>query len=371
MKDLFILQKLRGEKMEKLTYQEPKIQTNIFDVMRTNGHEQIIFGYDKATNMKIVLAIHDTTLGPSTGGTRMVDVPEAKAIEEALRLSYAMTYKNAIIDEPFGGSKAVVIGDPTKDKSKEFLHAIGEFIESLGGAFLTGVDMGLSLDDAKIIGEKTKYIFNSKGCSGITTGHGVYKGIKECAKEFLGNENLDGLTIAVQGLGYVGGTLVELLAKHNVKIIGADTDKEIANKYRKKYSIEIVDPDKICQVKCDIFSPNAIGEIINDESINKLNCKIIAGGANNQLKDEVKHSKILFKKGIVHAPDFVINSGGVCHGMCEVRGEDVRNALKKTDLIPGLLKQVFAASKKQNIPPMMVAYQMAKEKIKKAKKKNA
>jgi len=357
-------------KIENHTYKEPIIKSNLLEVVKTNRHEKLIFGHDKKSGLKIVLAIHDTTLGPSTGGTRMIEISEDRAIDEALRLSYAMTFKNAIIDEPYGGSKAVVIGDPTKGKSKEFLHAIGEFIESLGGAFLTGVDMGLSLDDAKIIGEKTKYIFNSKGCSGVTTGHGVYKGIKECAKEFLSNENLDGLTIAVQGLGYVGGTLVELLTKHNVKIIGADVDKEAANKYKKKYSIEIIDPDKIHQVKCDIFSPNAIGEIINDKSINELNCKIIAGGANNQLKDEVKHSKILFKKGIVHAPDFVINSGGVCHGMCEVRGEDVRNALKKTDLIPGLLHQVFKISKKQNVPPLLVAYQMAYDKIEKKKREN-
>ncbi|MCX6809978.1 MAG: leucine dehydrogenase [Candidatus Berkelbacteria bacterium] len=353
--------------MKKLTYIEPDIKTNVFDIMETNEHEKIIFGYNQETGLKMVVAIHDTTLGPSTGGTRMVDVSEAKAIEEALRLSYAMTYKNAIINEPFGGSKAVVIGDPSKPKSKEFLHAIGNFIESLGGAFLTGVDMGLSLDDAKIIREKTKYIFNSKGCSGVTTGHGVYKGIKECAKEFLNNENLDGLTIAVQGLGYVGGTLVELLSSHNVKIYGSDLDEALTKKYEKEYSVEIVDPKEIHKVKCDIFSPNAIGEIINDDSIDELNCKIIAGGANNQLKDEVKHSRILYAKGILHAPDFVINAGGVCHGMCEVRGEDVNNALKKTDLIPGLLKQVFALSKEKNVPPMMIAYQIAKEKVEKAK----
>lgn len=354
--------------MEKLTYVEPSIKTNVFDVMEENEHKQIIFGYDKSTGLKIVLAIHDTTLGPSTGGTRIANVSEPKAIEEALRLAYAMTYKNAIIDEPYGGSKAVIINDPNKPKTKEFLHAIGDFIESLGGAFLTGVDMGLSLDDAKIIAERTKYIFNSQGCSGITTGHGVYKGIKECAKEFLQNENLDGATIAVQGLGYVGGTVVELLSKHNVKIYGSDLDETLTEKYKKEYGVEIVAPEEIHKIKCDIFSPNAIGEIINDESIEQLNCKIIAGGANNQLKDEVKHCQKLFDKGIVHAPDFVINAAGVCHGMCEVRGEDVKNAMKKTDLIPGILKQVFELSRENNLPPLMVAYQIAKEKVEKAKK---
>lgn len=354
--------------MEKLTYIEPDIKTNVFDVMADNEHKQIIFGYDKETGLKIVLAIHDTTLGPSTGGTRMANVSEAKAIEEALRLAYAMTYKNAIIDEPFGGSKAVIIGDPNQPKSKEFLHAIGNFIESLGGAFLTGVDMGLSLDDAKVIAEKTKYIFNSQGCSGITTGHGVYKGIKECAKKFLGKEDLEGLTIAVQGLGYVGGTVVELLSKHKVKIVASDIDVALTKKYADEYGIEIVPADEILKVECDIFSPNAVGEIINDESIDSLKCKIIAGGANNQLKDEVKHSQILFDKGIVHAPDFVINAAGVCHGMCEVRGEDVQNAMKKTDLIPQILAEVFEISKRESIPPMMVAYKLAKSKIERAKK---
>jgi len=160
-------------------YKEAKIKTNIFEIQQTNGHEKLIFGLDAKSGLKIILAIHNTTLGPSTGGTRMALVPEDVAIDEALRLSYAMTFKCAIMDEPFGGSKAVVIGDPTKAKSKEFLHALGDFIESLGGAFLTGVDMGLSLDDAKIIKERTKYIFNSHGSSGATTAHGVYKGIKE------------------------------------------------------------------------------------------------------------------------------------------------------------------------------------------------
>ncbi|MEK9175471.1 MAG: Glu/Leu/Phe/Val dehydrogenase dimerization domain-containing protein, partial [Patescibacteria group bacterium] len=159
-------------------YIEPKIGSNIFEAVTLNNHEKLIFGHDKESGLRIVLAIHNTILGPSTGGTRIANVSEEKAIEEALRLSYAMTYKNAIIDEPFGGSKAVIIGDPSKPKSKQFLHAIGDFIESLRGTFLTGVDMGLSLDDAKVIAERTKYIFNSKGCSGETTAHGVFKGIE-------------------------------------------------------------------------------------------------------------------------------------------------------------------------------------------------
>jgi len=358
------------KKFKDYSYKEPKIKTNVFEIVRENNHEQLVFGYDKFSGLKVVLAIHDTTLGPSTGGTRMVKVSEGKAIEEALRLSYAMTFKNAIIDEPFGGSKAVVIGDPKKDKNKKMLHALGDFIQSLKGSFLTGVDMGLDINDAKIIAERTDYIFNSQGCSGVTTAHGVYKGIKECIKQVYGSDNLEGKTFAIQGLGYVGGTLVKLLSKHKVNLIVADTDVLALKNIKKEYKVKIVDPYKIYNQKCDVFSPNAIGEIINDKTIPHLKCKIIAGGANNQLTNEKKHSQKLYQMGILHAPDFVINAGGVCHGMCEVKGDPLSKAMKKTDLIPGILKDVFAISKKTNVPPMIVAYQIAEEKIEKQKKYN-
>ena len=350
-------------------YKEPQIKTNIIEVLKTNRHEQLIFGYDQKTGLKVVLAIHDTTLGPSTGGIRMADVPEEKAIEEALRLSYAMTFKNAIIDEPFGGSKAVVIGDPNKDKSKEYLHAIGDFIQSMRGSFLTGVDMGLSLDDAKIISKRTKYIFNSKGCSGVTTGHGVYKGLKETVREYFGSDNLDGKTIVVQGLGYVGGTLVELLSQHKVNIIVADTDSAVIKDIKSRFKVTVVSPEEIYPQVWDVFSPCAVGEIINDETIGELKCKIIAGGANNQLKNEVKHSKMLMERKILHAPDFIINAGGVCHGMAEVKGQDLSVAMKKTDLIPGILREVFKVSKETKAPPILVAYQLAANKIKEKMKR--
>ncbi len=349
------------------TYKEPKIKTNIDEILKTNRHEQLIFGFDQKTGMRVVLAIHDTTLGPSTGGIRMADVNEEEAIEEALRLSYAMTFKNAIIDEPFGGSKAVVIGDPDKDKSKTLLYAIGDFIQSMRGAFLTGVDMGLSLDDAKIIRERTEYIFNSRGCSGVTTAHGVYKGIKQCLKEVYGNDNLEGKTVAVQGLGYVGGTLVKLLSKHKVNLIVADTDPEARKEIQSKYKVTVIDTKKIYDAHCDVFAPCAVGEILNDDTIPRLKCKIVAGGANNQLEDEIKHSKMLMEAGILHAPDFIINAGGVCHGMAEVKGQDLSVAMKKTDLIPGLLAKAFKLARQNKIPPMMVAYNMAAEKILKKK----
>lgn len=369
-KDLFSLKKKGNMDFKDYTYKEPKIKANIIEALQTNRHEQLIFGHDQKTGMRAVLAIHDTTLGPSTGGIRMANVSEEKAIEEALRLSYAMTFKNAIIDEPFGGSKAVVIGDPNRDKSKEYLHAIGNFIQSMHGAFLTGVDMGLNLDDAKVIRERTDYIFNSRGCSGVTTAHGVYKGIKQCVKEAYGSENLDGKIIAIQGLGYVGGTLVELLSKYKVDLIVADIDPKTVEDIQSKYNVEVVDTQEIYNVNCDIFVPCAVGEILNDNTIPKLKCKIVAGGANNQLKDEVKHSRMLMEREILHAPDFIINAGGVCHGMAEVKGHDLSVAIKKTDLIPGLLHKAFEISKKTKLPPMMVAYNMAAEKIIAKKKEN-
>jgi len=347
-------------------YKEPNIKANIFEVQQTNSHEKLIFGSDTESGLKVILAIHDTTLGPSTGGTRLTMVPEEVAIDEALRLSYAMTFKCAIMDEPFGGSKAVVIGDPSKPKSRKFLYALGDFIESLNGAFLTGVDMGFSFDDAKIIKERTKYIFNSQGSSGVTTAHGVCKGIKETVAYRLRKNNLKGVRIAIQGLGEVGGTLVELLSSEGAEIFISDINPKAVKKYESMATV--VDNDKIHSMECDVFAPCAIGEIINDENIKELRCKIIAGGANNQLKDETKHALELHNMGILHAPDFVINGGGVCHGMCEVKGIDVENALKKTDIIPGMLRNIYEKSKETNIPPLHIAYEIAYEKIQ-AKKK--
>lgn len=353
-------------KRQNLCYVEPKIKANLFEVQQTNGHEKIIFGADKKSNLKVILAIHNTILGPSTGGTRMAFVSEETAVEEALRLSYAMTFKCAIIDEPFGGSKAVVIGDPSKPKSKDFLYALGDFIESLGGAFLTGVDMGLSLKDAKIIKERTKYIYNSKGCSGITTAHGVLKGIRETVQYKLDRDNLKGASIAVQGLGNVGGTLVDLLLEEEAEVFISDIDPSKTEKYSK--TATVVSNDIIHSMECDVFAPCAIGEIINDKTIAELRCKIVAGGANNQLKDETKHAEKLHKIDILHAPDFVINAGGVCHGMCEVKGVDISHAMKKTELIPNILREIYDRSKKTDISPLHVAYEIAYEKIQNKKK---
>lgn len=355
---------MKNIKRKNHCYIEPEISVNVLEALAVNHHEKLIFGSNEKVGLKIILAIHDTTLGPSTGGTRVALVSEDKAIEEALRLSYAMTFKNAIIDEPFGGSKAVVIGDPTKPKSKEFLHAIGDFIESLDGAFLTGVDMGLSLEDAKIIGERTKYIFNSKGCSGVTTGHGVFKGLKEAVKYKLGKDNLVGVKVAVQGVGNVGGTLADLLIKAGTFVYVSDIDSAKTKKYLKLKNTKVVDNEEIYNTECDVFAPCAVGEIINDETIKRLKCKIIAGGANNQLKDEIKHAEQLHKMGILHAPDFAINAGGVCHGMCEVKGVDISHAMKKTDLIPGILRKIFERAEKTNVPPLFIAYEIAYEKIK-------
>ena len=354
--------------MKNYYYIEPKILANTFEALAVNGHEKLIFGSDEKSGMRIVLAIHDTTLGPSTGGIRLAMVTEKKAIEEALRLSYAMTFKTAIIDEPFGGSKAVVIGDPSKPKSKEFLHAIGDFIESLDGEFLTGVDMGLDFEDAKIISERTKYIYNSIGISGVTTGHGVFKGIKETVRYRLGKTNLKGVRIAIQGLGNVGGTLADLLIKDGASLFVSDIEPKKTKKYLGLESVTVVDNESIYDADCDVFAPCAVGEIINDDTIGRLKCKIVAGGANNQLQNEKKHADDLYKKGILHAPDFVINAGGVCHGMCEVKGVDISEAMKKTDLIPKILNEIFERSDREKKPPMSIAYQIAYEKIQ-AKKK--
>ncbi|OGP75653.1 MAG: leucine dehydrogenase [Deltaproteobacteria bacterium RBG_16_49_23] len=343
---------------------------DIFELMKKDGHEQIIFNFDKETGMKAIIAIHDSTLGQTFGGVRMVNYASMEdALRDAMRLSKAMTYKCAAADEDKGGSKAVIWGDPEKDKSEAFLRAFARFVEILKGRFVTGVDLNLDLTDASIIGRETQHILarpkeeGSSGSSGVTTAFGIFVGLKACAKSLWGDEDLRGKKIAVQGMGAVGEPLLEYLKKGGLEVIATDVREKTIERLQKKYGFKAVKPEAIYEVDCDIFSPCALGGILNDRTIPKLKCRIVAGCANNQLEDEGRHSRMLHEREILYAPDYVINAGGVIQAIDELQGYKPERVRLKTERIFFRLLHIFEMAKREGILPLEAANRYAESRI--------
>jgi leucine dehydrogenase len=343
---------------------------DIFDLMKKDGYEQVIFNFDKETGMKAIIAIHDSTLGQTFGGVRMVNYASMEdALRDAMRLAKAMTYKCAAADEDKGGSKAVIWGDPNKDKSEAFLRAFGRFIEILKGRIVTGVDLNLDLTDGSIIGRETQYILarpkeeGSSGSSGVTTAFGIYVGLKACAKFLWGDENLRGKRIAVQGLGAVGEPLLEYLKEGGLEVIATDINANTLQRLQAQYGFKPVKPEAIYEVECDIFCPCAMGGILNDKTIPKLKCPLVAGCANNQLEDEVRHSRMLHERGILYAPDYIINAGGVIQAIDELHGYNPERVKMKTERIYGRLLHIFEMAKREGILPLEAANRYAESRI--------
>ncbi len=344
---------------------------DIFELMKKAGHEQVIFNYDKETGMRAIIAIHDTTLGHACGGTRMVNYASMEdALQDAMRLSRAMTYKCAAADEDRGGGKGVIWGDPKKDKNEAYLRAYGRFVEMLNGRFFTGAaDLNLNETDGSIMGRESRYIGarpkeeGSSGNTGAITAYGVFVGLKACAKFIWGDNNLKGKKIAVQGLGAVGEPLLEYLKEGGLEVIATDINEKTLQSLQTKYGFKAVKPEAICQVDCEIFSPSAIGGILNDETIPKLKCKIVAGCANNQLKDEERHGRMLHERGILYAPDYIINAGGVIQAIDEEQGYHPERVRMKTERIYDRLLHIFEIAKKEGILPLEAANRYAEMRI--------
>lgn len=341
----------------------------IFKYIEDYDYEQLVFCHDSVSGLKAIIAIHDTTLGPALGGTRMWTYStEEEAIIDALRLARGMTYKNAAMGLNLGGGKTVIIGNPKKDKSEELFRAFGRYVQSLGGRYITAEDVGITVDDMEIVKQETDYVVGLRGKSGDpspVTAYGVYHGMKACAREVYGNESLRGKVIAVQGLGHVGSALCKFLYDEGARLIVTDIFEENVKNVVKEFAAEYVEPDKIYEIKCNIFSPCALGAVINDITIPKLKCDIIAGCANNQLK-EPKHGDILMQKGILYAPDYVINGGGVINVAEELTGcYERERALAKVSKIYDKILKVIEISKRENIPTYIAADRMAEERIEK------
>lgn len=341
---------------------------NVFEQLKKDDYEQVIFCNDNATGLKAIIAIHDTTLGPALGGTRFWNYEtEEEALQDCLRLARGMTYKNAAAGLNLGGGKAVIIGDPKQDKSETLLRTFAKYVERLHGRYITAEDVGTSENDMDIIRENTSYVVGTSTGSGSgdpspITALGIYQGMKAAAEAAFGTSDLTGKTIAVQGVGNVSFHLCELLHKENTHLIVTDINEDAVAKAVETFNATAVNPDDIYAVDCDIFSPCALGGIINDETIAQLKAKVIAGSANNQLL-ESRHGHLLHEKGIVYAPDYVINSGGVINVSEELTGYDEARAIKKVKNIYNILANVFQISSEQNIPTYLAADRMAEERI--------
>lgn len=339
----------------------------IINYMEKYDYEQLVFCQDKASGLKAIIAIHDTTLGPALGGTRMWPyASEEEAIVDVLRLSRGMTYKNAAAGLNFGGGKTVIIGDPRKDKSEALFRAFGRFVESLNGRYITAEDVGICVEDMDTVRLETEHVNGVGATSGDPspiTAYGVFRGMLACAKEVWGSELLKGKTVALQGLGHVGYYLAKHLHEAGANLVVTDINEQNVERVVKEMGAAAVKPDAIYDVNCDIFTPTALGAILNDQTIPKLKCRIIAGAANNQLAEN-RHGDLLHSKGILYAPDYIINAGGVINVADELHGAYNRErALKAVEIVYRNIEELIAISKRDNIPTYKAADILAEQRI--------
>jgi len=348
---------------------------SIFNQLESFGHKKVVFCSDPDTGLKAIIAIHDTTLGPALGGTRMwAYKTEQDALEDVLRLSKSMTYKAAISGLNLGGGKAVIIGDSRKDKTEALMRKFGRFIKNLNGEFITAEDVGTNPRDMEYIRMETTHVtgvpetMGGSGDPSPITALGVFMGIKACVKELYGSDSLTGKSVIVQGIGHVGENLVKLLRDENAKVYVSDINEERTGQVSKKYGAEAVSNNNIFDIDADIYSPCALGATVNTYTINKLKCAIIAGSANNQLEDENIHGQMLLDKGILFAPDYVINAGGIINCYSELMGFSKKRTLQLTENIYEATRNVLKLSKAKNISTIQAANKIAEERIESIKK---
>ncbi len=334
------------------------------------NHEQVVFCYDERTGLKAIIAVHNTTLGPALGGTRFWNYKsEAEAVKDVLRLSRGMTFKAAISGLNLGGGKAVIIGDSKKDKSEGLFRRYGQFVNSLGGKYITAEDVGTNVNDMVFVNKETKFVSGLPEATGGSgdpspvTAYGVYMGMKASAKHKWGSDSLSGKTIAVQGVGHVGEYLVEFLAKENAKVYISDIHEEQLKHVAQRFGSEIVSLDGIYDVDMDIYAPCALGGTVNTETLNRLKCSIIAGSANNQLAHELDHGKMVMDKGIIYAPDFLINAGGLINVYSELNGYNRENAMNATQKIYDVTLEILRKSDEENVPTIIAAKEIAEKRI--------
>lgn len=337
-----------------------------FTKMVPLGYEELLLFHDPPSGLKAIIAIHSTALGPALGGTRMFNYPtEEAAVEDVLRLARGMTYKAAAADLGLGGGKAVIIGDPARDKNEQLLRAYGRCVEKLGGRYITSVDMGIDEKDLDCVRLETEHLLGESAAGNPSpyTAFGIWRGMKRCVAEVYGKPGLEGLTVAVQGLGGVGGALCRHLAAEKARLIVTDVDPEKVKRAVELWGAAAVEPGEIYGQECDIFAPCAAGAVVNPKTIPRLKCRIVAGSANNVLLDE-ESGAALYRRGILYAPDYVINAGGLIFVDCCRLGitdsEEIRGIIARLD---ERLQAIFKRSREEKKPPEVIADLLAEERI--------
>lgn len=341
----------------------------IFDHLSSMGHEQVLFCQDRGSGLKAIIAIHDTTLGPALGGCRMWNyASDQAALTDVLRLSRGMTYKNAVAGLNLGGGKAVIIGDAKKLKSEALFRVFGRFVDSLGGRYLTAEDVNINTSDMDHVAAETRFVtgLNRAGSSGDpspVTALGVFHGIRAAVKHQLRQDDLKGVRVAVQGAGAVGSYLCGYLHEAGAKLLVADLEASRVQALVSKFGAQAVSTEQVHAADADVFAPCALGAILNDETIPRLKAKIVAGGANNQLLDEGRHGAMLRERGILYAPDYVINAGGVINIYQELRGYDAEAARRQASGIYQTLLTVFATAASDGISTHQASDRLAEKRL--------
>ncbi|MDQ4005199.1 MAG: leucine dehydrogenase [Actinomycetota bacterium] len=332
-------------------------------------YEQVVFFHDPPSGLRAIVAIHSTKLGPALGGTRFFPYSsEDEALRDVLRLAKGMTYKAAAAGLDLGGGKAVVIGDPKRDKSEELLRAYGRFIESLGGRYITAEDVGSSREDMDMLRRETRWVtgvsqrLGGSGDPSPVTAYGVYQGLRATVEEALRTSSLEGVRVVVQGAGKVGYHLIRHLHTAKAKIVAADVDVDAVARVVNDFGVDTVEPDKAHALECEIFAPCALGSVIRDDTLPNLKCKIVAGAANNQL-ERPEHGSALAELGILYAPDYVINAGGLMNVADELIGYDRDRAMKRVEGIYRTLREVFRLSRLEGLTPAESADRLAEDRM--------
>ena len=335
------------------------------------GHEQVVFGNDPDTGLRCIIAIYSTALGPALGGTRFYPyASEEQALVDVLRLSKGMAYKAACAGLDLGGGKAVIIGDPATDKSEALLRAYGRVVESLGGRYVTACDVGTYPADLALVARETRWatgtdvVEGGSGDSSVLTAYGVYLGIKASLQQVFGSDDVTGRHIAIQGVGKVGMKVAEHLASEHARLTVSDVSEAATSLAAERFGADVVSADKIHAVDADVFSPNALGGVINDQTLRELQCRIVAGGANNQLLED-RHADSLADAGILYAPDYVINAGGVIQVGDELHrdGYSAERARARTEQIGPRLLEVFAMAAERGVSTEVAAELVAEARM--------
>ena len=342
--------------------------------MEAEGHEQVAFFSDPASGLRCIIAIHDTTLGPAIGGTRMWTYPtEEAALTDVLRLSRAMTYKAAAAGLDLGGGKGLIIGDPHRDKSEALFLAYARSVESLGGRYITAEDVGTTPDDLAIVMRGTRWItgkpleVGGSGDSAPATGFGVYQAMRACADEVWGGPSLEGKTVALQGFGKVASQLAKHLLRDGASLVVAEPNPSAQLRAAEEFGARIVALDDIYDVECDIFAPCALGGALTEHTVPRLRCAIVVGGANNQLSGDEDGAR-LRDAGILYAPDYVVNAGGIINLSFELTAYDPDAAMARTARIYDTVKEVIAVAKREGIPTSTAADRIAERRLEQAKR---